>query len=354
MVQKVGNRSGMGPGKRAPNNMQRPVRRGRSKERRPVSHKLKKTLRYVPAIMKAVVAVIVGITLFLGYRAAASASFFELHTVQVQGAERASATQIEETVKRELIESGVWRADLEELSGKLGHLPWVRSAVVSRVLPDAIRVRIVEREPRGVVRTAAGRFRWVDEDAVLLGEMSSTDQMPAFFLRGLSEEDTDLARKENVERVRKFLELQRDAVAAGFADRISEINLADVRDVRAQLAGNDSQIEVRLGSQDTAKRLQNGLEVLDAQRSGSRGRYISYVDMSQGKRAVVGFVSGAHAAAASTESNREQTALASASSVNSVPRVDRANAEVANDQRKEGRVKEKEKNKREGASREPR
>jgi cell division septal protein FtsQ len=269
--------------------------------------------------MKAVVAVIVGITLFLGYRAAASASFFELHTVEVQGAERASAAQVEETVKRELIESGVWRADLEELSVKLGHLPWVRRAVVSRVLPDAIRVRIVEREPRGVVRTAAGRFRWVDEDAVLLGEMSSTDQMPPFFLRGLSEEDTDLARKENVERVRKFLELQRDAVAAGFADRISEINLADVRDVRAQLAGNDSQIEVRLGSQDTAKRLQNGLEVLDAQRSGSRGKYISYIDMSQGKRAVVGFVSGAHAAAASTESNREQTALASASSVNSVP-----------------------------------
>ncbi len=99
-----------------------------------------------------------------------------------------------------------------QLSKHLERLPWVRTAVVTRVLPDGIRVRITEREPRAVVRNAAGRFIWVDDDAVYLGEMSPTDQMPAFFLRGWNEDDSTAAQTENRERVGKFLELQRDGM----------------------------------------------------------------------------------------------------------------------------------------------
>ena len=94
-------------------------------------------------------------------------------------------------VRRDVSQTGVWKADLDQLSDHIEQLPWVRSAVVTRVLPDGIRVRITEREPRAVVRNAAGRFIWVDEDAVYLGEMSPTDQMPGFFLRGWNEEDFD-------------------------------------------------------------------------------------------------------------------------------------------------------------------
>jgi hypothetical protein len=64
--------------------------------------------------------------------------------------------------------------------------------------------------------------------------------------------------------------------------------------VRAQLAGDSSQIEVRLGSHDHTKRLQDALNVLDSQRQTPRGALISYIDLSQGKRAIVGLVSGVH------------------------------------------------------------
>jgi hypothetical protein len=153
----------------------------------------------------------------------------------------------------------------------------------------------VEREPRAVVRTAAGRFIWVDEDAVMLGEMLPADQLPPFFLRGWNEEEGEAERKENSERVQKFMELRRDWEALGLAERVSEVNLIDLRDVRAQLAADDSQIEVRLGSQDLGKRLRQALEVLDGQRNTPRGSAISYIDLNQGKGAIVGFVSGAHA-----------------------------------------------------------
>ena len=75
---------------------------------------------------------------------------------------------------------------------------------------------------------------------------------------------------------------------------MSEVNLLDLRDVRVQLAGDDSQIEVRLGSQDQGVRLSKALSVLDAQRQTSRGPLISYIDLTQGKRAIVGLVTGKH------------------------------------------------------------
>jgi cell division protein FtsQ len=255
---------------------------------------LRVLLGYLPTFLKLALAIAAAGLVFAGYRVAASASFFQVRRVEVQGNSRVSANDVQALVRKETESTGVWKADLAGITARLENLPWVKTAVVSRVLPDGIRVRISERVPRAVARTGSGRFRWVDEDAVLLGEMLPTDQLPSFFLRGLNDEDSVAARQENRERVQKFLELQHDWDAAGLSERISEVNLIDVRDVRAQLAGDSSQIEVRLGSHDHGKRLQDALNVLDSQRQTPRGALISYIDLSQGKRAIVGLVSGVH------------------------------------------------------------
>ena len=289
---KVGNRSGISGQRRSGGATQRPTRR--ESGGKALGARLRAMLSYVPAFLKLGLAIVVGILIFAGYRAAASASFFQIRNVEVQGTSRVSAEEVQAIVRKEAEKTGVWKADLNGMSARLERLPWIRTAVVSRVLPDGIRVRITERVPRAVVRTASGRFRWIDDDAVLLGEMLPTDQIPAFFLRGLNEEDPENARKENRERVAKFLELQRDWDAAGLSERVSEVNLLDLRDVRAQLAGDNAQIEVRLGSQDHGKRLKDALDVLDSQRQSPQGSLISYIDLSQGKRAIVGLTSGVH------------------------------------------------------------
>ena len=290
--QKVGNRTGIGKGRSAVG--QRPAKRGSNE---PIAVRLKSLLTYVPLALRIGVIAIIALIGFVGYRAAASASFFQVRAIETRGASRASVEEIKSVVRRDVGETGVWQADLQDLSKHLEKLPWVRTAVVTRVLPDGIRVRITEREPKAVVRTSAGRFIWVDDDAVYLGEMAPTDQMPVFFLRGWNEDDSITARTENRERVAKFLELQRDWSAQGISERVSEANLLDLRDVRVQLAGDDSQIEVRLGSQDQSARLSKALSVLDAQRQTARGPLISYIDLTQGKRAIVGLVTGSHTVA---------------------------------------------------------
>ena len=294
VAQKVGNRSGIGSGRSGAG--QRPAKRAANES---IAARFKSLLDYVPLALRIGVIAIVGLIGFVGYRAAASASFFQVRTIETRGASRASVEDIKSVVRRDVGENGVWQTDLADLSHHLERLPWVRTAIVTRVLPDGIRVRITEREPRAVVRTSAGRFIWVDDDAVYLGEMASTDQMPAFFLRGWNEEDSSTAQAENRARVGKFLELQRDWSAQGISERVSEANLLDLRDVRVQLAGDDSQIEVRLGGQDQSARLSKALTVLDEQRQTARGPLISYIDLTQGKRAIVGLVTGSHTVAES-------------------------------------------------------
>jgi len=169
-------------------------------------------------------------------------------------------------------------------------------------LPDRIRVRITERSPVAVIRTSSGHFVWVDEEGVTLGEMKPEDRMPEFFIRGWNEEAGEDERAENVERVKKYLELVKEWDAARLSPRVSEVTLSDLRDVRAQLAGDDAQVEVRLGSQDPGPRLQIALQALDTYKQTPRGSAITYVDLQTG-RVVIGFSSGSKTAAGSVSSN---------------------------------------------------
>jgi cell division protein FtsQ len=268
--------------------VQKPARRGASTRAR--GGTLRAVLGYMPLVGKVLLAIIAGVLIFTGYRAAASASFFEARRVDIGGTSRASADDIKAVVSRAAARTGVWRADLQAISAEVEKLPWVRKAVVSRVLPDGLRVRVTERVPRAVVRTLVGRFIWVDEDAVSLGQMSPTDQIPDpdFFIRGWDESGSEPARAENRERVQRYLEMSREWGTLGLSERVSEVNLGDLRDVRAQLAGDDAHIEVRLGGENFGKRLKQALEVLDRDRDTPRGPFITYLDATPGKNIVVG------------------------------------------------------------------
>ena len=244
------------------------------------------------------------------YRAAGRAAFFEIRRIDVNGASgRVSARDVETTVRRVAGASGVWNADLNRISEEVERLPWVRAAIVTRVLPTGLRIRISEREPRAVVRLSeSGRLAWVDTEGVVLGTVTPTDRMPPFFVRGWNEARTESANRENRERITRYTEMLRDWEAAGFAARISEVNLEDLRDVRVELAGADSNIEVRLGGEDFGNRLRYALQELDRQRQTQRGAFISYLDTTVERRVIVGFNPNAVPNARTEESGNRESA----------------------------------------------
>lgn len=308
--QVIASRGPRRPGSQQKGFVQRPARRDGAPAGRGRRFSPRVLFAYLPAALKCALAILILIGLIVGYRAAASAALFQVRTIDVSGASRTSAEEIQGLTRRAVARTGVWRADLSAISAELSRLPGVRRAVVTRVLPDRLRVRITERTPVAVIRTSAGHFVWVDEDAVMLGEMKPEDRMPEFFIRGWNEEADEDARVENVARIKKYFELVKEWDAASLSPRVSEVTLSDLRDVRAQLAGADSQVEVRLGSQDPGPRLQIALQALDTYKQTPRGASISYVDLQTG-RVVIGFSSGTKATRDSVSSNAAPSAAAS-------------------------------------------
>jgi hypothetical protein len=265
---------------------------------------------YLPAALRLLLAVVFGVLVFVAYRSAASASFFALRTVDVEGARRASREEISAAVRRSA-GAGVWQADLDRVAAELRALPWVRDVVVARVLPSGLRVRVTEREPRLVARNSAGKLVWVDDDGVVLGAARADGE--EFFVRGIEEERTESALRRNRERVSLALDLTREWRQAGLANRVSEVNLGDLADIRVQLAGDDSKVEVRLGS--SPENFHKALAELDAKRREPFGELIEYVNASKSlKRIIIGYPTwvDASAVAAGRAPAAEQKAPAAA------------------------------------------
>jgi cell division protein FtsQ len=271
--------------------VQRPVRRERAMAASSGRNPLRALYAYVPSALKFVVVLAVLVALFLGYRAAASASLFQVRKIDVTGSSRTSAEEIAGVTRRAVARTGVWRADLSAVSADLQRLPGVRRATVTRVLPDGLRVRVTERVPIAVVRVSSGHLIWVDDEGVAMGEMKPADRMPTFFIRGWAEEESPEAARDNLDRIQKYLQLVREWDALSLSERVSEVNLNDLKDVRAQLAGNDSQIEVRLGGENQGRRLKEALEVLDEEKQTVRTE-ITYIDFNGGRRISIGLNSG--------------------------------------------------------------
>ena len=126
--------------------VQRPVRRDGSAASRAGNFSPRALFAYLPKALKFVIAILILIASIVGYRLAASAALFQVQAIDVSGTARTSTDEIQGLTRRALARTGVWRADLSAISNELSRLPGVRRAVVTRVLPDRIRVRITERE----------------------------------------------------------------------------------------------------------------------------------------------------------------------------------------------------------------
>ncbi|MER3426896.1 MAG: hypothetical protein C4334_02165 [Pyrinomonas sp.] len=268
---------------------QRPARRARAASRSGAWSE--RWSAAAPWIGKALIAAVAGVLLFMAYRAATSASIFQLARVDVEGVARTPPDQVQAVVRNAVGRDGVWRADVWGIKREIEKLPWVREAVVSRVLPSAVRVRVRERTPFAVARISSGRFVWVDEEGVLLGQFAPTDEMPPFLVRGLDEAPTEAAHRSNRDRLARYREMLDEWRARGLIERVSEVNLEDLRDVRAQLAGEDAGIEIRLGGRDFGLRLERALKALTEMRQA--GREVVSLDATQDRRIVVGLASGA-------------------------------------------------------------
>lgn len=227
----------------------------------------------VPLVFIVGITFCLGFLLFMGYRTATASAFFDVKNVEIRGLSRASKTEIENIVSRQAAKTGVWNADLAEIKSDVEKLPFVKTAAVSRILPDGVRVNLVEREPRAVVSLSSGEF-WVDDDAVLLGKAGKDENRPPFVLKGWDESKSLQAIDENKQRVRIYSEMLKEWQDFELAKRVIEVDLKDLQETQAIVQDSGEPVKVILGKDNFGKRLRDALKAI-----ANKGKEIKSFDV---------------------------------------------------------------------------
>lgn len=218
----------------------------------------------------------------MGYRTATASSFFDVKKIDVRGTTRIEKNDIERIIERHTEKSGVWNADLAHIKADVEKMLLVKSAVVSRVLPDGLRVSVIERAPRAVVRLNNVDY-WTDDEALIIGAVRKDEARPPFNLIGWDESKTEKAAKDNRERVKIYLKMLDEWQDFELAKRVNTVDLSDLQEPQASVQDSGETVLIILPKENFGKRLQNGLE-----RIAGKGREVKSIDVT-GTQPSLGF-----------------------------------------------------------------
>jgi cell division protein FtsQ len=193
--------------------------------------------------------------------------------IQIAGNSHMSRAQLL-SVFGEDVGRNVFRIPLAQRRAELESLPWVAHATVMRLLPNRVRVAIVERTPVAFVREGP-RIGLVDAGGVLLnmaapdmsdgagsaGGISKAANYSFPVLTGISAADPLAVRAARMKTYLGFLQAL-DATGEHLSQRVSEVDLSDPEDVRAIIssgaagsaADKGGDILVHFGDEDFLER----------------------------------------------------------------------------------------------------
>ena len=171
------------------------------------------------------------------------------------------------------------RAELEEL-------PWVEHATVMRLLPNQLRVAVVERVPVAFVR-AAIQIGLVDKQGVLLDMPPAMMAAKRYSFPVVTGVGAEQSAEERASRMRLYADFMSALSSTGDSavSQLSEVDLSDPEDVRVLLPSAGSDLLVHFGSEDFAARWQR----LEEKLPGWRQQYprLAGVDLRYQRQTVL-------------------------------------------------------------------
>ena len=215
----------------------------------------------LPLVICVCLVVCLGALGYLGFERVAASEFFDVKRVEVAGVERASKQGVEALVKAETERAGVWRTDLLDLKAKIEKLAFVKSVSVTRVLPDGIRVHLVERQPQAVV-VRNGSLQLVDAEGAILAPADQPEKDLPFTMSGWDEGKTEKAWKENTERVKTYQKMLAEWRALNVLDRVERVDLNDLREPRAIVPDSGTSVSMALGRENFGENLVRGIKAV--------------------------------------------------------------------------------------------
>jgi cell division protein FtsQ len=195
----------------------------------------------------------------------------------------------------------ILRIPLDARRSALEELSWVETASVQRILPNRIRVELTERTPVAFLRNGTD-LALIDSHGVIL-ERPPGEDLHFPIVTGLSE---NMPREERGRRMQTYQQFLKDIdmVRVGSSERVSEIDLANPKDLRAVMTGIASAIDpqavtIQFGHGDFASKYRMVVDNF-AQWQASNGRVRS-LDLQYSRQVILNPDSSTTASAARTK-----------------------------------------------------
>lgn len=178
---------------------------------------------------------------------------------------------------------------------QLEQIPWVKRATVMRLLPDQIRVSIIERQPVAFTRIG-NHVGLVDADGVLLS-MSAASMARHHYsfpvITGIDPRDPSDARRT---RMAVYMRMMSDLDSTGqhYSQQISEIDLTDPEDARILMPEQGTDILAHFGEDHFLERYQRYKAHIVEWRQ--QYPHLASVDLRYDQQVVLDMASGATSA----------------------------------------------------------
>ena len=232
---------------------------------------------------------------------------------RIAGAGNIEATGLTQVSRAEMlpifgedIGRNIFYVDLAERRRQLEEIPWVERATVMRLLPDRIRVDVVERQPVAFTRHGQ-QIGLVDASGVLLTMPASTMAQHHYsfpVLTGIDPRDPSPSRKARMALYQRLL-AELDANGQHISEQVSEIDLTDPEDARVFMPEQGGDILAHFGEDHFLERYQR----YKAHIAEWRQQYprLAAVDLRYDQQVVLEMARGANAveAVAGAESSSE-------------------------------------------------
>jgi cell division protein FtsQ len=174
-------------------------------------------------------------------------------TFQMDGLFHTSEQQVFNVFARDFGRS-IYLCPIAERRRHMLAIDWVKDATVSRIWPNRLHIRIVERTPVAYAQipteNGTTQIRLIDADGVLLNP-EKVAEVNFAVLAGIPRTDTEAERRE---RVKRFLQLRSEV--GPLLEKISEIDVADIENVKVALQYGNEALTLYLGNQKFKQRLQ--------------------------------------------------------------------------------------------------
>ena len=184
---------------------------------------------------------------------------------RIAGTGNIEATGLTEVSRAEMlpvfgedIGRNIFFVNLNERRKQLEQMPWVERATVMRLLPDQIRVTVVERQPVAFVRQGQ-QIGLVDASGVLLAMPAATMARHHYsfpVLTGIDAQDQAVSRKARMQVYARLL-AELDGNGQKLSEQVSEIDLTDPEDARVLMPEQGSDILAHFGEDHFMERYQH-------------------------------------------------------------------------------------------------